>query len=77
MKIIELTPYSAMERFPSHQETIKKRLAKRKWEIEQAQTSGRYQHTIINDNLDEAIEQLKAILTEGSVNVHLPGEKLK
>jgi len=42
--------------------TIDKRLAKAKGEIEQARLSGCYQHTIINDELPRAIEQLVQII---------------
>ena len=42
--------------------TINKRLAKAQWEIAQARTSGNYQHTIVNNDLDKATEQLITIL---------------
>jgi len=43
-------------------DVIKKRLAKAQWEIEQAQKCGRYEYTIINDDLEEAIRQLAQIV---------------
>jgi guanylate kinase len=45
-------------------ETIDKRLAKAKWEIEQARSSGRYEYTIINDDLNQAIEQMVRIIEQ-------------
>ena len=39
-------------------EVIEKRLKKAQWEIEQARSGGRYKHTIVNDDLQEAIEKL-------------------
>lgn len=44
---------------------IEKRLAKARWEIEQAQQSGRYRHTIVNDQLAAAIERLVEIVHGG------------
>ena len=44
-------------------ETINKRLAKAKWEIEQAVASGNYNHVIVNDDLQEATEEILRILT--------------
>jgi len=43
-------------------ENREKRLAKAQWEIEQAQKCGRYEYTIINDDLEEAIRQLTQIV---------------
>ncbi len=43
-------------------ENMEKRLAKAQWEIEQAQTCGRYEYTIINDEIEEAIEELARIV---------------
>jgi guanylate kinase len=43
-------------------ETIEKRLAKAQKEIIQARTDGRYQHTIINDDLSQAIETAVALI---------------
>jgi guanylate kinase len=45
-------------------DTIDKRLAKAKWEIEQARSSGRYEYTIINDDLNQAIEQMVGIIEQ-------------
>ena len=45
-------------------ETIDKRLAKAKGEIEQARSSGRYEYTIINDDLNQAIEQMVRIIAK-------------
>lgn len=47
---------------------IEKRLAKVHWEIEQAQSSGRYDYTIINDNLEEAIQELSRIVNASAHN---------
>jgi guanylate kinase len=38
--------------------TINKRLSKAQWEIEQARAHGQYRHTIVNDDLNEAIAEL-------------------
>jgi len=43
-------------------ETIKRRLKKAKWEIKQAQAGGHYQHTIVNDELDQAIESMVTLI---------------
>ena len=45
------------------EETIRKRLAKAQWEIEQARSGGHYKHTIVNDDLHEAIEKLVKLIT--------------
>jgi len=39
-------------------ETIKKRLAKAQWEIEQARNSKNFKHTLINEDLGEAIKAM-------------------
>jgi len=44
------------------QDVIDTRLAKAQWEIAQAQDSGRYAHTIVNDNLDQATEELVKLI---------------
>ena len=44
------------------EDTIKKRLANAQWEIEQAQKTLNYKYTIINDNLDKAIEEIVALI---------------
>ncbi|MBN2377317.1 MAG: guanylate kinase [Sedimentisphaerales bacterium] len=44
-------------------EVIEKRLKKAQWEIEQARSGGRYKHTIVNDDLHEAIEKLVNLIT--------------
>jgi len=49
-------------------EVMKKRLAKAQWEIEQAKKCGRYEHTIINDDLGEAIQKLARIIGESNGN---------
>jgi guanylate kinase len=41
---------------------MEKRLAKAQWEIEQAHKCGRYEYTIINDDLEEAIQELAQII---------------
>ena len=46
------------------QQTIEKRLAKAHWEIEQARACGRYTYTVVNDDLDHAVEQVKNIITQ-------------
>ncbi len=43
-------------------ETIAKRLAKARAEIEQARAQSHYRHTIINDDLNKAINELVTIL---------------
>jgi len=43
-------------------QTIKKRLAKAKWEIQQAQDCPNFKHVIVNENLQVAIEQIIAIV---------------
>ena len=43
-------------------DVIDKRLAKAQWEIEQARTSGRYEYTIVNDDLEESIQELAQIV---------------
>lgn len=45
-------------------QTIAKRLAKAKAEIEQARASGRYEYTIINDDFDKALEQMVQIIEQ-------------
>ncbi|MBN1436041.1 MAG: guanylate kinase [Sedimentisphaerales bacterium] len=47
------------------QETIEKRLAEAKNEIEIARQSGRFKHTIVNDNLEEALQKLVDIINQG------------
>jgi guanylate kinase len=42
--------------------TIQRRFEKAKWEIEKAETSGKYDGFIVNDNLEEAVEQLCALI---------------
>ena len=44
-------------------ETINKRLAKAQWEIEQAVASGNYNHVVVNDDLEEATQEISRILT--------------
>lgn len=44
------------------EETIAKRLAKAQWEIKQAQAGGRYQHTVTNDDLNQAIEAVVRLI---------------
>ena len=44
------------------EQTIENRLAKGQWEIDQARASARYQHTIVNDDLAKATDQIKAII---------------
>ena len=43
-------------------DVIEKRLAKAQWEIEQARTSGRYEYTIVNDDLEDSIQELARIV---------------
>ena len=43
-------------------DVIEKRLAKAQWEIEQARKCGRYEYTIINGVLEEAIQELTRIV---------------
>jgi len=50
------------QRSQDSSESMEKRLAKAQWEIEQAQKCGRYEYTIINDNVEEAIQELARIV---------------
>ena len=43
-------------------ETMKKRLEKAQWEIDQAKVDLHFKHTIINDHLEQAIEELGTII---------------
>lgn len=43
-------------------ETIDKRLAKAQWEIKKAGASGNYGHTIVNDDLEKAADELVELL---------------
>lgn len=45
-------------------EVIAKRLAKAQWEIEQAKASGRYEDIIINDDLEQAVDEVVALVQE-------------
>ncbi|MBN1844077.1 MAG: guanylate kinase [Sedimentisphaerales bacterium] len=55
------------------EQTIEKRLAKAEWEIEQAKNSGRYGHTICNDNLEEATAALVALIESQTPRDGAPG----
>ncbi len=44
------------------EQTIAKRIAKAQWETQTANDSGKYKHTIVNDELDEALDKLVNIL---------------
>lgn len=46
------------ERGRDDSETIQKRLAKATWETEKARASGKYAHTIVNDDLENAIGRM-------------------
>ena len=50
------------ERRRDDDKTIAKRLAKANTEIRLAQEAGRYQHTIINQNLDQAADELQRLV---------------
>ena len=43
-------------------EVIAKRLVKAHWEIKQAKASGKYEHVIINDDLQEAVAEAMAVV---------------
>jgi guanylate kinase len=43
-------------------DVVDKRLAKAQWEIEQARTCGRYEYTIVNDDLEDSIQELARIV---------------
>ena len=45
-------------------QTIERRLKKAQWEIEQAKNSGNYQHTVINDVLDQAVKTFVDLIAE-------------
>jgi len=42
--------------------TVKKRLEKAQWEIDQAKVDEHFKHTIVNDDLEQAVEKLGAII---------------
>ena len=44
------------------EDTIRKRLTKAEWEIEQAQSSKNFKYMVVNDDLDEAIEKMVRII---------------
>ena len=46
------------------EEVIQLRLANAKKEIEFAKTKGKYEYTIVNDNLQKAADELRAILSQ-------------
>ena len=45
-------------------EVVRRRLAKAREEIATAQASGAYQHTVVNDSLEAAVEQVARIVEE-------------
>jgi len=51
------------ERGRDDEETIQKRLHQAQAEVEQAQMNSRYQHTVVNDNLEQAIEVLTTLIS--------------
>lgn len=50
------------KRGQDNSEAIKRRLAKAQWEIEQTKKCGRYEYTIVNDDLEETIQKLVRIV---------------
>ena len=46
------------------EDQVKKRLAKAEGEIAIARDSGCYQHFVVNDRLEDAIEQVKSVIRE-------------
>ena len=58
----EILQQRLSQRGRDDKDTIKKRLDKAEWEIEQAQNNKNFKHTVVNDNLDEAIEKMVRII---------------
>ncbi len=58
----EILQQRLSQRGRDDKDTIKKRLNKAEWEIEQAQNNKNFKHTVVNDNLDEAIEKMVRII---------------
>lgn len=58
----EILQQRLSQRGRDDKDTIKKRLDKAEWEIEQAQNSKNFKHTVVNDNLNEAIEKMVQII---------------
>jgi guanylate kinase len=50
------------ERGRDDEETIQKRLAKAQAEVDEAQRNQRYQHTVVNEDLEETIEELMKLI---------------
>ncbi len=50
------------ERGRDNEEIIQRRLAQAQAEVAESQRNQRYQHTVVNDNLEQAIEELSELL---------------
>ena len=58
----EILQQRLSQRGRDNEDTIRKRLTKAEWEIEQAQNSENFKYTVVNDDLDEAIEKMVRII---------------
>ncbi len=59
---MEVLKQRLLDRRREDEKTIQGRLAKARWEIEQARSSGRYRYELVNDDLRHTIDRLTAIL---------------